>query len=210
MSDQDLVFYFAPKTRAATILWMLEEVGTPFKLEMLSLAAGDHKKPDYLAINPMGKVPAIRHRGVVVTETGAICAYLADAFPQADLAPSPGDPKRGTYFRWMFFAAGCVEPAIADKAFQRPKAPAQSLGYGDFDSVVNAAAGAVSQSDYLLGEHFSAADLVLGSMIRYGRMFNILPERKEFTRYIDRLEARDAFKRSQTRAEELTASIAED
>lgn len=207
MASQDLVFYYAPRTRAATVLWMLEETGVPYQLELLRLKQGEHKKPGYLAINPMGKVPAIRHCGIVVTEVSAICTYLADAFPEAGLAPPPGDPDRGPYFRWLFFTPSCIEPAMTDKAFDRPPVAPHTVGYGDFDSVMDTVSDAVSHTEYVAGNRFTAADLVLGSTLNYGMMFGIIPQRDEFAAYVGRLTARDAFKKARDRGEELAAQL---
>ena len=209
MAAQELIFYYAPRTRAGIVFWMLEELGVPYEMKVLNLAAGDHKKPDYLAVNPMGKVPAIRHNGTAVTETAAICAYLADAFPEAGLAPAIGDARRGTYLRWMFFAPGCIDPAMADAALKREPGRPSMMAYGDFESVMDVTAKAVSAGPYLLGDQFSAADVVLGSMLRYGMLFNVLPKRPEFTAYVERLEARPALQRSKARDEEIAASLAQ-
>ncbi len=207
MASQDLIFYYAPRTRAGTVLWMLEETGVPYHLELLRLKKGEHKKPGYLAINPMGKVPAIQHRGIVVTEVSAICTYLADAFPQADLAPSPSDPNRGPYYRWIFFAPSCIEPAMTDKAFNRPPVAPSTVGYGDFDCVMDAVSSAVTNAEYVAGDRFTTADLILGSTLNFGMMFNIIPKRDEFIAYVGRLTARDAYKKSRDRGEELAARI---
>jgi glutathione S-transferase len=203
MADQTLTFYYAPQSRAGVTFWMLEELGIPYELKIMNLKAGDHKKPDYLAINPMGKVPAIRHGDTVITENAAICCYLADAFPEAGLAPAIGDPRRGTYLRWMFYSPSCIEPAVADKALQREAGIPSMLGYGSFDDVVNVAANAVSQGEYILGDMFSAADVIMGSMIRYGMMFGILPKRDEFNAYVERLNQRPALQRTDARDEEM-------
>lgn len=207
MTSQNLIFYYAPRSRADIVLWMLEETGAPHQLELLRLKKGEHKRPDYLAVNPMGKVPAIKHEGVVVTESGAICAYLADSFPQAKLAPPPGDPQRGAYYRWLFFAPSCIEPAMTDKAFDRLPVTPQTVGYGDFDSVMDTVSSAVSNSEYVADNRFTAADLVLGATLNYGMMFGIIPKRDEFTAYVGRLLTRDAYKKSQARAEELAGQI---
>lgn len=206
MTSPDLVFYYAPHSRAGIVLWMFEELGVPYRLEQLSLKKGTHKSPDYLAINPMGKVPAIKHGDVVVTEAAAICCYLADAFPAAGLAPATTDLSRGTYLRWMFFSPSCIEPAIADKAFNRPPAPTSAVGYGDYDAVMNALSQAVTQGDYVLGDRFSAADVVLGSALRYGMMFNIIQHRPEFDAYVDRMLARPALQRTLARDQEMAAA----
>jgi glutathione S-transferase len=206
MADQDLVFYFAPHSRSSIVLWVLEELGVPYKMEQLSLKKGTQKSPEYLAINPMGKVPAIKHGDTVVTEASAICCYLADAFPAAGLAPAIGDPQRGTYLRWLFFSPSCIEPAMADKAFQRPPVPASTVGYGDFDTVIDTVSRAVSHGDYLLGDRFSAADVVLGSTLRYGMMFGVIPKRPEFEAYTGRLASRPALQRTQARDQELATA----
>ena len=206
MADQDLVFYFAPHSRSGIVLWMLEELRVPYKMEQLSLKKGTQKSPEYLAINPMGKVPAIKHGDTVVTEASAICCYLADAFPAAGLAPAIDDPQRGTYLRWLFFSPSCIEPAMADKAFQRPPVPASAVGYGDFDTVMDTVSQAVSHGDYLLGEPFSAADVVLGSTLRYGMMFGVIPKRPEFEAYTGRLASRPALQRTQARDQELATA----
>lgn len=206
MADQDLVFYHAPPSRSSIVLWMLEELGAPYKMEVLSLKKGTQKSPEYLAINPMGKVPAIKHGGTVVTEAGAICCYLADAFPAAGLAPAIGDTARGAYLRWLFFSPSCIEPAMADKAFQRPPVPANTAGHGDFDTVMDTVSQAVSQGDYLLGDRFSAADVVLGSTLRFGMMFGVIPRRPEFEAYAGRLASRPALQRAEARDQELAAA----
>ena len=208
MADQNLVFYFAPHSRSAIVLWMLEELGVPYKMEQLNLTKGTHKSPEYLAVNPMGKVPAIKHGNTVITEAAAICCYLADAFPAAGLAPATNDPERGTYLRWLFFSPSCIEPAMADKAFQRPPVPASMVGYGDFDTVMDVVAQAVSKGDYLLGDRFSAADVVLGSTLRYGMMFSVFPKRPEFEAYTARLASRPALQRTEAKDHALAEAAA--
>ena len=138
MSDR-VTFFHNPMSRGRIVHWMLEECGAPYDVKVLDFEKREHKTPEYLAINPMGKIPAIVHRGTVVTEAAAICAYLADAFPQAGLAPSTSDPARGTYYRWMFFGAGCLEPALVDKLSARPPAQEGASGYGTYDNTVAAA-----------------------------------------------------------------------
>jgi glutathione S-transferase len=202
----DLIFYYAPHSRAGTVAWMLEELGAPHKLEILNLHKGEHKSPAFLAINPMGKVPTIKHRGTVVTESAAICCYLADEFSQAGLAPAIGDPARGAYLRWLFFTPSCVEPVMTDRAFDRPPVSPSTVGYGDFDTVMSVLADAVSQGDYLLGERFTAADVIVGSAVRYGMMFNVFPKKPEFEAYLSRLTARPALQRSMARDQELAAA----
>src|SRR5690606_23241418 len=158
MTDR-VTFYHNPMSRGRIVHWMLEECGAPYDVKVLDFEKREHKTPEYLAINPMGKIPAIVHRGTVVTEAGAICAYLADAFPQAGLAPSTSDPARGTYYRWLFFGAGCLEPALVDKMSSRPAANESASGYGTYENAVAALEKALTPGPFILGERFSAADV---------------------------------------------------
>lgn len=200
----NLTLYHAAPSRSSIVLWMLEEVGQPYELHVLSLKNGDNLKTDYLKVNPMGKVPAVRHGDVVVTEVAAICTYLADAFPQAKLNVPVGDPKRGPYLKWLFFAPGCAEPALMDRMFPRKDAaPRAALGYGEYDTAFNVVADAVRGGPYVLGEQFTAADVVLGSLLRWGMMFKGVPECPEFVAYVARLTARPAAKRAEAKDQEL-------
>jgi glutathione S-transferase len=202
-----LTLYHAAPSRSSIAHWMLEEVGQPYELHVLSLKDGDNRKPAYLSVNPMGKVPALKHGDAVVTEAAAICCYLADAFPQAGLAVPIGDPRRGAYLKWLFFGPSCVEPAVADKAFTRAEPPPRSaLGYGDYDTVMDVLADALRTGPYLLGEQFTAADVVIGSGLRWGMALKLIPERPEFTAYTTRLGARAALKRAQAKDAELMAA----
>ena len=192
-----LTLYHAAPSRSSIVRWMLEELGEPYDLHVLSLAKGEQHAPEYLAINPMGKVPALRHGEIVVSEAAAICAYLADEFPQALLNVPVGDPRRGAYFKWLFFSPSCIEPAITDRAFPRQEQPRRgTLGYGDFDTVMDVVAEGVAAGPYLIGEQFTAADVVLGSTLRWGMMFDLLPKRPEFVAYVSRLEQRPALQRA--------------
>ena len=203
----ELVLYHAAPSRSSIVLWMLEEVGQPYRLEMLDLKKGENRAAGYLAVNPMGKVPALRHGDVVITEAAAICTYLADAYPQAKLAPLPGDRLRGPYLRWLFFGPSCLEPAILDKAFPRAaEAPPSAAGYGDFDTVIAVLADAVRGRTSLVGDRFTAADVVIGSGLRWGMMFKLLPERPEFLAYTAALAERPAWKRALARDERLQAA----
>jgi len=191
--NEQVVFYTNPMSRGRIVRWMLEEVGQPYKTEVLDFATG-LKGAAYLAINPMGKVPAIRHRDVIVTETAAICAYLADAFPEARLAPAPGDPLRGTYYRWLFFAAGPIEAAVTNKAlgFETPQGRERMAGWGTYAAVMDAMEWAISRAPYVAGEHFSAADVYFGSQIGFGLRFNSMEQRPAFERYWQRISSRPA------------------
>ena len=193
MTQDRLTFYTNPQSRGRIVRWMLEEVGVPYDTVLLDYGT-TMKAPEYLAINPMGKVPAIRHGDAVVTEVAAICAYLADAFPQAGLAPAPGSRLRGTYYRWLFFAAGPVEAAVSNQAlgFVVPPGRERMMGYGSYAEVMRALEGAVSQSDYLLGDTFSAADVYLGSHLGFGMQFGTIEKRPAFEAYWARLSARPA------------------
>lgn len=198
MSDE-LVFYTNPMSRGRIIRWMLEEIGAPYRTELLGYGTS-MKGPAYLAINPMGKVPAILHGETVVTEVAAICAYLADAFPQAGLAPALGDTRRGTYFRWLFFAAGPLEAAVGDRTLGIETVPEDKrgmVGYGCYDDVITALEGAVSNAaPWLTGEQFTAADLYVGSHLGWGLQFGSIPKRPGFEAFVQRCQARPAAQRA--------------
>lgn len=196
MADE-LVFYTNPRSRGRIVRWMLEEIGQPYRAEVLDYGT-TMKTPAYLAINPMGKVPALRHGDVVVTEAAAICAYLADAFPSARLAPPPGDRRRAPYYRWMFFAAGPIEAAVSNKnfGFVVPPEREPTIGYGSFDRVMKTLEAAVSSSNYLVGDSFSAADVYCGSQIGFGLMFGTIEKRPAFESYWKRVSARPAYARA--------------
>jgi glutathione S-transferase len=196
MSD-DLIFYTNPMSRGRIVRWMLEEVGEPYQTQVMDYAT-TLKGPEYLAVNPMGKVPALKHGEVVVTEAAAICAYLADAFPQKGLAPPPGDKRRGTYFRWLFFGAGPVEQATGVRALGVEIKPDQKrmMGFGDMADTLNAMESAISGRDYVLGDAFSAADVYFGSQVNWGLQFGSIDKRPAFINYSERLQARPAYKRA--------------
>lgn len=199
-----LTLYHASPSRSSIALWMLEEVGQPYELHRLDLKAGDNRTPEYLSVNPMGKVPALRHGEAVITETAAICLYLAEAFPQAGLVVPVGDERRGAFLKWLFFAAGPLEMSVMDRAFKRAEdAPRAALGYGDYDTTMEVVGKALSPGPYLMGDQFTAADVVLGSQLRWGTMFKLIPERPDFTAYIARLTERPAAKRAEEKDEAL-------
>ncbi len=196
MSDH-LVLYTNPMSRGRIARWMLEEIGQPYEAVMLDYAT-TLKAPAYLAINPMGKVPALTHGDAVVTECAAICAYLADAFPDAGLAPPIGSKARAPYFRWLFFAAGPVEAAITNKQMGFELAPGKerTAGYGSLAAVLNALELAVTQSPYLAGDQFTAADVYAGSQIGFGLRFGTIEKRPAFTAYWSRITTRPAYLRA--------------
>lgn len=203
----DLTFYTNPMSRGRIIRWMLEEVGQPYDTQIIDYAK--IKDPSYLAINPMGKVPAIKHGGTVVTEAAAICAYLADAFPQAGLAPPSGDKLRGPYYRWLFYAAGPVEAMASNHAMGWAPPPERQVmfGYGSREAVLDTLEKAIAAADYLVGNKFSAADLYLGAHIGWGMQFGAIERRPAFEAYFGRLSARPAAKRAQEIDEKLTAEM---
>ncbi len=190
-----LVFYTNPMSRGRIARWMLEEVGQPYRTELLSFGP-QMKAPAYRAINPMGKVPAIRHGDVVVSECAAICAYLADAFPEAELAPPPGSRERGPYYRWLFFAAGPVEAAAANAALKLdaavPEERRGTLGYGRMADVLDMLEHAVGGGNYVAGHRFTAADVYLGSQIGWGMRFGTIEKRPAFEAYWARIADRPA------------------
>jgi glutathione S-transferase len=185
---------------------MLDERGIPYELTALTLKKNEHKKPDYLAVNPLGKVPAIVHDGVAITEAAAICTYLADAFPQAGLAIPVGDQRRGPYLKWLFFGPSCLEPAAVDRIFKRPAVNPSSTGWGDFDQMLDLVAKAVTPGPYLFGEKFTAADVVIGSQMQWGTMTKAIPERADIGAYIKTLMARPALQRVYAKDAELVAA----
>lgn len=203
MPAQKLLLHHGAPSRSSTVLWMLEELGEPYDLHLLDLKAGEQRQPAYLAINPMGKVPALEHNGQLITEVGAICLYLADAFPKAKLAPAIGDPLRGPYLRWMMFQGNCFEPAIIDKALKREPGQASMMPYGDLDTTVDVVAKQVGKGPWFLGDRFTALDVYFGSAIRWVTAFGLLPDRPEFKTYIERLSARPAAQRAEAKDAKL-------
>jgi glutathione S-transferase len=191
----DLVFYTNPMSRGRIIRWMLEETGAPYETIVLDYASSMKAEP-YLTINPMGKVPAIVHRGKAVTECSAICAYLADAFPEAGLAPPTAD--RADYYRWLFFAAGPVEAAVTNHAagFDPEPEKGRMFGYGSYDLMVDVLEKAVAAHDYIAGDRFTAADVYVGSQVGWGTQFGTLPRRDAFDAYLGRIMSRPAATRA--------------
>lgn len=195
-----LKLFFAPRTRAFTALWLLEELGLPYELESFDLNAGRHKQADYLALNPMGKVPLVIHDGVPVSETGAIAIYLADRFAghpgAATLAPAFDDPRRPAYLRWILFHAGVIEPAFGQKFFKWD-VPARSVAWGSFEQMHETLTAGVSGREWLLGDSFCAADVIVGSAARFGVKFGAFEQDGPIADYVARLGAREPFRRAE-------------
>ena len=198
----DLILYTNPMSRGRIARWALEEVGAPYDVHVLNYA-DTMKGDEYLAINPMGKVPAIVHKGKVVTEGAAICAYLGDAFPDAGLAPAVGD--RADYYRWLFFAAGPVEAAVTNNAvgFVPSDEQARMFGYGSYDQAIDVLEYAVSRGDYIAGHSFTLADVYVGSQVIWGTQFGTIKPRDAFAAYAERLMGREAYKRAGALDDEL-------
>jgi glutathione S-transferase len=205
-----VVFFHAPRSRSGITRAMLEELGAPYDMVALNLKAGEQRTSDYLAINPMGKVPAIRHEDVLITEQPAILMYLADLYPEKNLAPVPGDPQRGAYLRWMVFYGSCFEPAMVDFSQKREPVPPMQFGYGDYDSVMHELAEQLQRGPWLLGECFSAADVLWGGALNYGLMFKLVPDWPVFRDYAERVRARPAMRRAFAMDEALAAEQARD
>jgi glutathione S-transferase len=191
----DLIFYTNPMSRGQTVRWMLEEVGQPYETEILDYGTTMKAEP-YLSINPMGKVPAIQHKGKVVTEVAAICCYLADAFPAANLAPPPGE--RADYYRWIFFTSGPVEAAFSNKAAGWEPTPERQrmFGYGNYDLAINNLEKALAGREYIAADHFTAADLFVGANVNFMLAFNLLEPREVFVDYARRMTDRPAYERA--------------
>ncbi|WP_105372454.1 glutathione S-transferase family protein [Neorhizobium huautlense] len=203
---EELVLYTNPMSRGRIARWMLEEVGVPYRAEILHFGT-TMKGEAYKAVNPMGKVPAVVHGKTVVTECAAICAYLADAFPQAGLAPSPA--ARGDYYRWMFFAAGPLEAAVSNRVlgFEVPPGRERMVGYGSFRDVMDTLEMAVGAHTYIAGETFTAADVYVGAQIGWGLQFGSIEKRPAFEQYFERLATRQAYQRASEKDNAAAAEL---
>ncbi|HVC15995.1 MAG TPA: glutathione S-transferase family protein [Rhodanobacter sp.] len=208
MNRSDLTFFHAPNSRSGGTRALLEELGADYRMHVLNFKTGEQRQSDYLAINPMGKVPAIRHGEALITEQPAVFLYLADLYPEAKLAPPIGDPLRGPYLRWLVFYGSCCEPAVLDKAMQREPAPPSTCGYGDYDTVLKTLTDQLEKGPYLLGETFSAADVLWGCALNYFTMFKLVPELPVIRAYIERVLARPAMQRAAEKDAELAAAQA--
>jgi len=206
--DDKLVLFHCPQSRSSGAMTLLEELGAPYELAVLNMKAGEQRQPRYIAINPLGKVPAVAHGDALITEQVAIFLYLADLFPQAGLAPAIGDPLRGPYLRWMVYYAACFEPALVDKALQREPAPLAMSPYGDFDTMLSTILGPLARSPYLLGDRLSAADVLWGQALHWTTMFKLVPESDVTTAYIERVTSRPCFRKVAAMDEKLAAEHA--
>ena len=203
-----VTFFHAPQSRSGGTRALLEELGVPYDLHALNLKAGEQRAPAYLAVNPMGKVPAIRHGDALVTEQAAIFLYLADLYPQAKLAPAIGDPLRGPYLRWMVFYGSCFEPALIDKSMQREPPSPSTSPYGDYDTMLKTLTDQLQHGPYLLGDTFSAADVLWGTALNWTTRFKLVPELPVIRAYIDRVVSRPAMQRAAALDAELAATQA--
>ncbi|HBY43481.1 MULTISPECIES: glutathione S-transferase family protein [unclassified Brevundimonas] len=196
MSDSSRVtLYYSPQSRATGARVLLEELSAPYDLHVLNAKAGEQREPAYLAINPLGKVPAIRHGDALVTEQVAITIYLADLFPEAGMAPGLSDSLRGPYLRWIAYYGSSFEPALIDRFMQREPAPVTQSPYADFDTMLGALEAQLSKGPYLFGDHMTAADILWGVALSWTMMFGIVPKRNVFVRYAEQITSRPAFQR---------------
>jgi len=205
MTHDPITLYYSPQTRATGTRVLLEELGAPYELHVLNMKAGEQRKPAYLAINPLGKVPAIGHRGQIVTEQGAIFIYLADLFPQAGLAPGIEDPLRGPYLRWLTYYGSSFEPALIDHSMKRAPAPAAQSPYGDYDMMLGVLEAQLAKGPYLLGDHMTAADVLWGVAFSWTMRFGLVPKTDVFASYAERIIARPAFQRVTAEDAEMAA-----
>jgi glutathione S-transferase len=204
--DRKVTLYHAPNTRSSGALILLEELGAPYELHVLNMKAGEQRQPRYLAVNPMGKVPALKHGDALITEQVAIVLYLADLFPEAGLAPPIGDPLRGPYLRWLVFYAACFEPAVIDRATQRDPAPMAMSPYGDYETMLETLTSQLAKGPYLLGERFSAADVLWGTALTWTTMFKLVPELPVITNYINGCSARASVAKVKAKDAQLAAA----
>jgi glutathione S-transferase len=204
-SSRKVTFFHSPNSRSSGALILLEELGADYDLHLLSLKAGEQRQPEYLALNPMGKVPAIRHGDALITEQAAVYLYLADLYPEAGLTPAIGDPLRGPYLRWMVFYGSCFEPAVVDRAQKREPAPRSTSPYGDYDTMLNTLTGQLERGPWLLGERFTAADVLWGTALAWTMKFQLVPPLPVLQDYSERVNARPAFARAKAKDAALAA-----
>ena len=205
MSSRHVTLFHSPQSRSAGALVLLEELGADYELHVLNLRQGQQRQADYLRVNPMGKVPAILHDGALVTEQGAIYAYLADLYPEAGITPAIGDPLRGPYLRWLFYYGSSFEPALIDRLMKREPAPQATSPYGDYDTMLKTLTDQLAAGPWLLGERFTAADVLWGTALRWTTMFKLVPETPVIAAYVARVAARPAVARAATIDADLLA-----
>jgi glutathione S-transferase len=207
--DAKVTLFHSPNTRSSGALTLLEELGAPYHLHVINMKVGEQRQPAYLAVNPMGKVPAIKHGEALITEQVAVFLYLADLFPERKLAPLIGDPLRGPYLRWLVFYGSCFEPALVDRSLKREPGPASTVPYGDFDTMFDTLVAQLERGPYLLGERFSAADVLWGGALGWMTMFKLIPETPAIAAYVERNREREAVKRVARKDAEIAASLAQ-
>ena len=195
-TDRHVTLFHAPNSRSAGALVLLEELGADYELHVLDLKKGEQRQAAFLAVNPMGKGPAILHGGALVAEQGAVYLYLADLYPEAGLAPAIGDPLRGPFLRWLFFYGSSFEPAVVDRAMKREPAALATSPYGDWDTMLGTVTSQLAKGPYLLGDRFTAADVLWGTSLRWTTMFKLVPESPAMSGYIARVAARPAAARA--------------
>ncbi|MNF69655.1 Disulfide-bond oxidoreductase YfcG [compost metagenome] len=207
--NRQVTLYHCPYTRSTGALTLLEELGADYQLHVMNMKAGEQRKPEFLAINPMGKVPTLTHGDAVVTEQVSVYLYLADLYPEAGLAPAIKDPLRGPYLRWMVFYGSCFEPAVVDRVQKREPIPEARSPYGDFDSVMKTLLAQLQKGPWLLGEQFTAADVLWGGALNWTTQFGLIPEVPAIRNYIARFTERPAYQRALAKDAELAAAQAE-
>jgi glutathione S-transferase len=205
-TDRHVTLFHSPQSRSAGALILLEELGADYELHVLNLKKGEQRQASYLAVNPMGKVPAILHNGALVTEQGAVYAYLADLYPEAGITPAIGDPLRGPYLRWLFYYGSSFEPALVDRSLKREPAPAATSPYGDYETMLKTLSDQLAAGPFLLGERFTAADVLWGTALRWTTMFKLVPETPVITGYVGRVTSRPAVARAAKIDAELLAA----
>ena len=208
-TDRKITFYHSPQSRSAGTLFLLEELGADYDMRVLDLQKGEQRQSGYLAVNPMGKVPAIVHDGALVTEQGAVYTYLADLYPEAGITPAIGDALRGPYLRWLFFYGSSFEPALVDRSQKREPAPPATSPYGDYDTMLKTLFDQLARGPYLLGDRFTAADVLWGSALRWTTMFKLVPETPTVKAYVERVTSRPAAQRAAKKDAEILARRAQ-
>jgi glutathione S-transferase len=203
--NRHVTLYHSPRSRSAGVHALLEELGADYELHLLNLQQGEQRRPEYLAVNPMGKVPAIRHGDALVTEQPAVYLYLADLYPEAGLAPALDDPLRGPYLRWMVFYGSCFEPALIDRALQREAGKPSMSPYSDFETMFDTLLKQLTPGPYFLGERFTAVDVLWGTALKWVTAFKLVPDSPHIMAYIDRINTRPAMQRAAAKNDELAA-----